>query len=353
MGWIRGIKPLTPADGSPAPSWYAKSDEAIGSAWNEPQSTDADVHLPESLFDESGELSVPLLPAIIQSPVLGADDGDEPATDEPSTNDSSGQGGVSAFARHGLQTPAFVDPIAEKHVRESVGAGIAEPSLSDLIDHPRPDPILDRRLKPRSDDHAASPELYALSVQTPTTQPIPNAHVVHKAKNYAPLSSKNGPALASLIIALSGLILGLMVPWWYAAAMASIGQILFVVTIVLLGIAVVLGAIGLVLAVRRPTTKVVPVAAVLLSPLFLIGAIVSYALAAAAPPPFDAADVESTIQAWYFSESGSVVTVVCPPEVPTTDGSVFICSAYLESGQMDAVQVRAQSGSFTWRTLTP
>ncbi len=46
------------------------------------------------------------------------------------------------------------------------------------------------------------------------------------------------------------------------------------------------------------------------------------------------------------------MTVDCPVEPPSANGSTFLCSARNETGTVDVVEVRVQGESFTWAILT-
>ena len=122
------------------------------------------------------------------------------------------------------------------------------------------------------------------------------------------------------------------------------------VSIALLVVAFILAIVGVVVAVGRPTTKAAPVFALVISSLLLIGVFVLFALSLVAAP-VDGDAVESAIEAGYLTDSGTVVTVDCPVDPPSTDGSVFLCSATNDAGIVDVVEVRVQGDSFTWEVV--
>lgn len=362
-----------------APGWYTGSpDDKRPRWWNGREWTDTYLDSLESLWlrgsggpqaekaaaspavDSSSEIEEAVPNEIAADPAEQAEpppdslELSDPPTDsqeqqQPHVDDITDDAEPAAAAESPPDPPEEAEPPVEDDVQSSID----DETGSYDEHHPVRDPILDRRRIPRAEDHTAPPALYTQSVQTLSSQARSSANRAYVAVAYRPVSSKNGPAKASVFVALAGLIVGCLVPWWYAAGSPVIAQALLIDTVALLAIALILAIIGVILALRRPTTKARPVISLILSLVLAGGAVALYAFNALTPPPFDAADVESTVEAWYLSDSGASVTVICPHEVPTVDGAVFLCSAQLESGMIDAVQVHVQGGSFTWRTVTP
>jgi hypothetical protein len=203
-------------------------------------------------------------------------------------------------------------------------------------------------------DRPPTPLTYRPAAPPPmSTDPLPGAYVTGVSKHLMPLSSKNGPAKASLLFILLGVLVGAAIYWWVTAANPSLAQTLILVVIGLFGFAFILSVAGLVISVTRPTTKVWSVIALLLSSLLTFGVVILYGLGLVASSPLDVTQVESTIQAWYLSDSGAKVSVVCPVDPPSSDGSQFVCSAAHASGQIDVVQVTVEGRSFTWKVTSP
>lgn len=284
-----------------------------------------------------------------------------PAVPAVSAGETQGPTGL-AFVSQETSADAF-EPI-EPHLEQSPVSPEGERALGTQAEpeagkpvEPHPEAFPDQiigvgRLAARDRPPAAL--TYRPSVPPPmSSDPLPGAYVTAKSKSLMPVSTQNGPAKASLVVILIGMLISAAIYWWVTASNPALAQTLILVVIGLFGFAFVLAVAGLVISVTRPTTKVWSIIALVLSSVLTFGVVVLYGLRLVAAAPLDVPEVESTIQAWYLSDSGAKVSVVCPIDPPTSDGSQFVCSASHASGQVDAVQVTVVGRSFTWKVTSP
>lgn len=167
----------------------------------------------------------------------------------------------------------------------------------------------------------------------------------------APLTSKNGPAKASLILILL-LVLGVSAILWLLTGADPAMQLVFGVLNILMVIAAfILAIIGLVIAVRRPTKKRESVFALVVSSLMLVG-IVGFMIFTA--NQLDVPGLESQIEAWATAQTGEGVNVNCPPNPPSAVGDVFSCTATSATGSSYVVNVTMLEDSMvTWEMVQP
>ncbi|MEV8367980.1 DUF2510 domain-containing protein [Microbacterium sp. NPDC064584] len=167
----------------------------------------------------------------------------------------------------------------------------------------------------------------------------------------APLTSKNGPAKASLILILL-LVLGVGAILWLLTGADPAMQLVFGVLNILMVIAAfILAIIGLVIAVRRPTRKRESVFALVVSSLMLV-AIVGFMIFTA--NQLDVPGLESQIEAWATAQTGEAVNVACPPNPPSGVGDVFSCTATGATGSSYVVNVTMLEESMvTWEIVPP
>lgn len=185
----------------------------------------------------------------------------------------------------------------------------------------------------------------------PETAPVKGAYAVESTKSLMPLSTRNGPARASLVVSLIGVLVGATVFWWVTDANPTLARILIYVTIGLFGFAFILAIAGLVASVTRPTTKSTSIVALLLSSALTIGVVVLYGLRLIGTAFFATAEVESEVEAWYQSHAGITVTATCPADAPNVDGSVFVCAARTATGWVDPVEVHVVGSELTFQIL--
>jgi len=167
----------------------------------------------------------------------------------------------------------------------------------------------------------------------------------------APLTSKNGPAKASLILILL-LVLGVSAIVWFLTGADPAMQLVFGVLNILMVIAAfILAIIGLVLAVRRPSKRRESVFALVVSSLMLVG-IVGFMIFTA--NQLDVPGLESQIEAWATAQTGEGVKVTCPPNPPSAVGDVFSCTATSATGSSYVVNVTMLENSMvTWDMVQP
>lgn len=153
-----------------------------------------------------------------------------------------------------------------------------------------------------------------------------------------PLTSKNGPAKASLILILL-LVLGVgAVVWFISGQDPALVMLLGFVNIAMVLAAFVLAIVGLVIAVRRPTKKRESIFALVVSSLMLIFLVVRLVLAVSVSA-LDAGVLESQIAAWVGQQTSETFQVRCPAEPSAVPGTVFNCSATGDAGTAWTVQV--------------
>lgn len=153
-----------------------------------------------------------------------------------------------------------------------------------------------------------------------------------------PLTSKNGPAKASLILILL-LVLGVgAVVWFMSGQDPTLAMLLGFVNIAMVLAAFVLAIVGLVIAVRRPTKKRESIFALVLSSLMLTFLVVRLVLAVSVSA-LDAGVLESQIAAWAGQQASETFQVRCPAEPSAVPGTVFTCTATGDAGTAWTVQV--------------
>lgn len=167
----------------------------------------------------------------------------------------------------------------------------------------------------------------------------------------APLSSKNGPAKASLILILL-LVLGVGAVFWLLTGANPALQVVFgALNIVMVVTAFILAIIGLVIAVRRPTKKRESIFALVVSSLMLIFIVVFTVVTA---NQLDVPTLEGEIESWATAQTGDVLDVTCPRNPPSAVGDVFTCSGTGSTGSNYVIKVTMLEDSMvTWEILQP
>ena len=168
---------------------------------------------------------------------------------------------------------------------------------------------------------------------------------------WQPLTSKNGPAKASLVLILL-LVLGVgAVVWFLTGQDPALAMLLGLVNIAMVLAAFVLAIVGLVMAVRRPTKKRESIFALVVSSLMLIFLVVRLVLAFSASV-LDASVLESQIAAWAGEQTGETFTVDCPAEPSAAAGTAFTCAATGDAGTVWTVQVTVNADNTVgWEVL--
>ena len=185
------------------------------------------------------------------------------------------------------------------------------------------------------------------------TRPLPGAYAAERSKTLMPLPSRNGAAKASLILILVSLLGGVAAFWWLTGANATLVQVVNLVTVALL-------VAGVHSRDRRSGRRGdsadeegrVGLRAhhVVVAPHRCHRAVRAGTGGGAARSTSRRSNRRS--KPAYLSDSGTVVTVDCPVEPPSANGSTFLCSARNETGTVEVVEVRVQGESFTWEILT-
>ena len=153
-----------------------------------------------------------------------------------------------------------------------------------------------------------------------------------------PLTSKNGPAKASLILILL-LVLGVgAIVWLLSGQDPALALLLGLVNIGMVLAAFVLAIIGLVIAIRRPTKKRESIFGLVVSSLMLIFLVVRLAMVLSVSV-LDAAVLESQIATWAGQQTSETFQVDCPAEPSATAGTVFTCAATGNAGTAWTVQL--------------
>lgn len=128
-----------------------------------------------------------------------------------------------------------------------------------------PDQIVDRG--PRTVDRPPLPVTYRPPAATMT-----HAHAPTTRSTFIPLPQPNGPAAASLVLALLSVLSAAAVFFWLRTLDPVLADVISLLTLAVLGVAFLLALVGVVLAWRRPTRKAAPILALAVSVL-LIGAV--------------------------------------------------------------------------------
>jgi hypothetical protein len=126
-----------------------------------------------------------------------------------------------------------------------------------------PDQIVDRG--PRSVDRPPAPVVHRPPASTTTHAPTTRS-------TFIPLPQPNGPAAASLVLALLSVLSAAAVFFWLRTLDPVLADVISLLTLAVLGVAFLLALVGVVLAWRRPTRKAAPILALAVSVL-LIGAV--------------------------------------------------------------------------------
>ena len=166
-----------------------------------------------------------------------------------------------------------------------------------------------------------------------------------------PLTSKNGPAKASLILILL-LVLGVgAVVWFISGQDPALAMLLGFVNIAMVLAAFVLAIVGLVIAVGRPTKKRESIFALAVSSLMLILLVARLVLALSASV-LDATVLESQIAAWAGEQTGETFKVDCPAEPSAAAGTAFNCAATGDAGTAWTIQVTVNADNTVgWEVL--
>lgn len=176
----------------------------------------------------------------------------------------------------------------------------------------------------------SQPDAFTVPPNYRTAQSYPHAS--------RPLTSKNGPAKASLILILL-LVLGVSaIVWFMSGQDPALAMILGLVNIMMVLAAFALAIIGLVIAVRRPTKKRESIFALVVSSLMLIFLVSRLALSLSVTA-LDGTVLESQIAAWAGQQTGEAFQVSCPAEPSASAGTEFTCTAAGDAGTVWAVQV--------------
>lgn len=171
--------------------------------------------------------------------------------------------------------------------------------------------------------------------------------------NYArqPLTYKNGPAKASLILILL-LVLGVgAIVWFVSGQNPALAILLGFINIAMVLAAFVLAIVGLVIAVRRPTKKRESIFALVVSSLMLIFLVVRLVLAFSASV-LDEGVLESQIAEWAGQQTSETFQVDCPAEPSAASGTVFTCAAAGDAGTQWTIQVTVNADDTVgWEVL--
>ena len=189
------------------------------------------------------------------------------------------------------------------------------------------------------------PSAYGVPASYTGSQPAPYSYARQ------PLTSKNGPAKASLILILL-LVLGVgAIVWLLSGQDPALALLLGLVNIGMVLAAFVLAIIGLVIAIRRPTKKRESIFGLVVSSLMLIFLVVRLVMTLSVSV-LDAAVLESQIATWAGQQTSETFQVDCPAEPSATAGTVFTCAATGSSGRAWTVQVKVNADDTVgWEVL--
>lgn len=189
------------------------------------------------------------------------------------------------------------------------------------------------------------PSTYAATASYRGSQPQPYSYARQ------PLTSKNGPAKASLILILL-LVLGVgAIVWLLSGQDPALALLLGLVNFGMVLAAFVLAIIGLVIAIRRPTKKRESIFGLVVSSLMLIFLVVRLVMTLSVSV-LDAAVIESQIATWAGQQTSETFQVDCPTEPSATAGTVFTCAATGNAGTVWTVQVTVNADDTVgWEVL--
>lgn len=189
------------------------------------------------------------------------------------------------------------------------------------------------------------PSTYGVSASYRGSQPQPYSYARQ------PLTSKNGPAKASLILILL-LVLGVgAIVWLLSGQDPALALLLGLLNIVMVLAAFVLAIIGLVIAIRRPTKKRESIFGLVVSSLMLIFLVVRLVMTLSVSV-LDTTVIESQIATWASQQAGETFQVYCPAEPSATAGTVFTCAATGDAGTAWTVQVTVNADDTVgWEVL--
>jgi hypothetical protein len=181
-----------------------------------------------------------------------------------------------------------------------------------------------------------------------SSAPYPSAQYSSGQYSAATLTSKNGPAKASLILILI-LVLGVSaLIWFLSGADPTIAVVLGFVNILMVIAALVLAIIGLVIAIRRPTKKRESIFALVFSSLLLVFLIFRVAVSA---NTIDSAVLESQIGTWIQQQTGETAVIDCPDSPPDVVGSSFDCTSVGASGTTWTIRVTVDEATVSWQIV--
>ena len=272
-----------PTSAGPPPGWYADSPHAArvrwwnGVAWTDhyQAATDATAIVPPVEVPAAVVEPVPEpLPttraarrAAATASVATQDDPPPPAPASTSTPNPE----FGAASRDPEPAPAQAAAPEPDPVRASAPPSqTAPPAASAPAPKPFPDQILGGR-GPRMGEYRQPP-------RPVTYQPHASSYAAAGTSTFIPVTSRNGPATASLVLSLLGLVAGGFVYGWVSPTRPTLGGLLNLLIIAAFLCAVGLAVVGLALAAQRPTRKGRSVLALVVSVLLLVGMCALFAL---------------------------------------------------------------------------
>ncbi|WP_425842330.1 DUF4333 domain-containing protein [Microbacterium sp. PA5] len=210
---------------------------------------------------------------------------------------------------------------------------------------PEPEPVAARPAAQPQPPYAPPAASYA----TPPAHAYGPAYV--PAYSPAPLTSKNGPAKASLILILIQ-VLGLgVIPVLLSGLDPMVMTLVSLVNVAMVIAAFVLAIVALRIAIRRPTKKRESIFALVVSSLMLVFLAVRLVIAFNTFT-IDDALVENAIAEWAAQETGESFDVTCPPVPNVAAGDTFTCSATGNAGTQWQVEVTVGAdGTATWMVV--
>lgn len=243
-----------PTSASPPPGWYAESPHAArlrwwnGSAWTEHYQTATDTSA---------------IPAPVETPAPVVEPVPEPL---PTTRAARRAASTAAIDTSGADQPVPVWAAMPSGTTEH------EPTAGDSLGG-------GKRAQPAIWPPSAvvEPFGWATPPLPPATYP-PRAYVAASGANFIPVTSRNGPASASLALSFLGVVAGILVSALVTSTNPSLAGLLNLLIIAAFLSALGLAVVGLVLAARRPTRKGKSVFALVVSALLLIGTCTAFAL---------------------------------------------------------------------------
>lgn len=183
------------------------------------------------------------------------------------------------------------------------------------------------------------------SLPVPPPAPAPLAPASYRSQA-VDTSEKNGPATTSMILVIIVFALNAVAPFLFSG---PVGTLVNLVSGVLGFVAIILGVIGLVIAVRRPTRKRNAIVGLVVGVLVMVWSFGQFASAmTSSMTATTVADVEQTLSALVGESLGQNVKLLCSGEQIATEGETYRC---LDVGVTVEATMLNDQGALIWELV--